>query len=163
MKTMLLPALALAALPTFGAGGGEPPSVKVTFGQPTIRQKLFYEKLYEKKPYPDATLYYYSNGVYKIISPGEEHYGVYVVHGKLTDDQYQVDFISLPSADWGGKTARHFLKFDRKAGTFTQQATWEEDPNIAPQYGRFSQDANDITDPRPIKWETHAEGEQRQR
>ncbi len=69
MKTMLLPALALAALPAFGAGGGEPPSVKVTFGQPTIRQKLFYEKLYEKKPYPDATLYYYDNGVYKIISP----------------------------------------------------------------------------------------------
>lgn len=86
-----------------------------------------------------------------------------MVHGKLTDDQYQVDFISLPSADWGGKTARHFLTFDRKAGTFTQQATWEEDPNIAPQYGRFSQDVNDIADPRPIKWETHAEGEQRQR
>lgn len=163
MKTMLLSVLALAALPAFGAGGGEPPSVKVTFGKPTIRQKLFYEKLYEKKPYPDATLYYYDNGVYKIISPGEEHYGVYVVHGKLTDDKYEVVFISLPSPDWGNKTAQHVLTFDRKAGTFTQQATWADDPNIAPQYGRFSQDANTIADPLPIKWDTHAEGEQRQR
>ncbi len=54
------------------------PSVEVRFGKPTFMQKLFYEKMYEKKPFEDATLYYYDNGVYKIISPGEEHYGVYV-------------------------------------------------------------------------------------
>ncbi len=48
------------------------------------------KKCTKKKPFPDATLYYYDNGVYKIISPGEEHYGVYVVRGHLTDDEYAV-------------------------------------------------------------------------
>lgn len=119
--------------------------------------------MYEKKPFPDATLYYYDNGVYKIISPGEEHYGVYVVRGHLTDDEYAVQYISLPSADWGGKTAHHYLKFNRKTGTFTQQATWEDDPNIAPQHGRFSQGSNTIADPRSITWKTHADPDQKSR
>ncbi len=165
MRKMLFSILALVAAPMMAAegGGAQPTSVEVKFGKPTVKQKLFYEKMYEKKPFPDATLYYYDNGVYKIISQGEEHYGVYVVRGHLTDDQYSVHYISLPSADWGGKTAHHFLKFDRKAGTFTQQATWEEDANIAPQHGRFSQGDNTIADPESIKWETHAEGEQRTR
>ena len=37
----------------------------------------------KKKPYPDAMIYYYSNGLYKILSQGEEHYGVYVLRGGL--------------------------------------------------------------------------------
>ena len=165
MKKMLLFFLALTTMPILAAEGGgtQPPSVEVQFGKPTVKQKLYYKKMYEKKPFPDATLYYYDNGVYKIISPGEEHYGVYVVRGHLSDDEYAVDYISLPSSDWGGKTAHHALKFNRKTGQFTQQATWEDDPNIAPQYGQFTQDENDIKDPRVIKWDTHAEPEQRNR
>lgn len=165
MRRTLLPILTFAMTPIVAAEGGGtlPPSVEVRFGKPTVKQKLFYEKMYEKKPFPDATLYYYDNGVYKIISPGEEHYGVYVVRGHLTDDEYAVHYISLPSSDWGGKTARHYLKFNRERGTFTQQATWEDDPNIAPQYGRFTQDENSISDPRPIQWDTHSESEQRNR
>ncbi|AVS66486.1 hypothetical protein C8245_13100 [Paracidovorax avenae] len=157
MKKMLLSLMAcsMAAIVSAQDGGAQAPSVAVNFGKPTFTQKLFYEKLYEKKPFEDATLYYYDNGVYKIISPGEEHYGVYVVHGKMTDDEYAVNFISLPSTDWGGKTAMHALKFNRKTGKFTQQATWEDDPNIAPQYGRFSQEANTIADPRPVNWDNH--------
>ncbi|WP_192888474.1 hypothetical protein [Paracidovorax avenae] len=150
-----LMACSMAAIVSAQDGGAQAPSVAVNFGKPTFTQKLFYEKLYEKKPFEDATLYYYDNGVYKIISPGEEHYGVYVVHGKMTDDEYAVNFISLPSTDWGGKTAMHALKFNRKTGKFTQQATWEDDPNIAPQYGRFSQEANTIADPRPVNWDNH--------
>ncbi len=156
----------LAAIAPLGAAQSAvaaPASVTVQFGKPTIEQKLFYEKMYEKKPFPDATLYYYDNGVYKIISKGEEHYGVYVVHGHLTDDEYAVQYISLPSSDWGGKTAHHYLKFNRKAGTFTQQATWEDDANIAPQNGRFSQGENGIVDPRTITWQTHADPEQKSR
>lgn len=165
MKKSFLTILAFLATPLIAAEGSgtQPPSVEVKFGKPTVKQKLFYEKMYEKKPFPDATLYYYDNGVYKIISPGEEHYGVYVVQGHLTDDEYAVHYISLPSSDWGGKTAHHFLKFNRKTGVFTQQATWEDDPNIAPQHGRFTQDENTIHDPRPIKWDTHSELEQRNR
>jgi hypothetical protein len=165
MRRTILSILTLAMTPVVAAeGGGTPaPSVEVEFGKPTVKQKLFYEKMYEKKPFPDATLYYYDNGVYKIISPGEEHYGVYVVRGHLTDDEYAVHYISLPSPDWGGKTAHHYLKFNRKTGVFAQQATWEDDPDIAPQHGRFTQAENSISDPRPIKWDTHSEPEQRDR
>ncbi len=164
MKKLLLSLVActMATIVSAQGGGGAPaPSVEVQFGKPTFTQKLFYEKMYEQKPFEDAMLYYYDNGVYKIISPGEEHYGVYVVQGKLTDDTYAVNYISLPSTDWGGKTAMHALKFDRKTGKFTQQATWENDPNIAPQWGRFSQDVNTIADPRPVNWDNHTDPGQR--
>jgi hypothetical protein len=161
------PLAALSLLATLFATTGfaaaaQTPSVDVPFGRPTFKQKLFYEKMYDKKPFPDATLYYYGNGVYKIVSPGEEHYGVYVVHGHLTDDEYAVDYISLPSTDWGGKTAHHILAFKRKSGTFTQQATWEDDPSIPHQYGRFTQDTNIIDDPRAIHWATHGDTQHRE-
>jgi hypothetical protein len=155
-KTLTVLSLLAAVLASTGlAVASRQPSIDVPFGRPTFKQKLYYEKMYEKKPFPDATLYYYDNGVYKIVSPGEEHYGVYVVHGHLSDDEYAVDYISLPSPDWGGKTAHHALKFDRKRGTFTQQATWENDPTIPPQYGRFTQDTNTVGNPHDIHWATH--------
>ena len=164
MKTMLT-SLLLAAMPLCASEhpASDRPSIDVQVGKPTIQQKLFYRKMYEKKPFPDATLFYYNNGIYKIISQGEEHYGVYTAHGRLTDEHYEVHYISLPSSDWGGKTAHHYLKFDRKAGTFTQQASWEDDPDIAPQWGDFSQSENTIVDPRSITWKTHASPEQLQR
>jgi hypothetical protein len=162
---MFITFLMLAAMPLSSAGNiaADRPSISVQFGRPTIRQKLFYRKMYEKKPFPDATLFYYDNGTYKIISQGEEHYGVYVARGHLTDDEYSVHYISLPSSDWGGKTAHHYLTFNRKTGRFTQQASWEDDPDIAPQYGDFSQDENTIADPRSITWKSHASPEQKGR
>ncbi|KVT51490.1 hypothetical protein [Burkholderia ubonensis] len=165
MNKILFSIPLLAILPACAAENStaRPPSIEIQFGKPTVEQRLFYKKMYERKPFPDATLYYYDNGVYKIISPGEEHYGVYVVRGHLTDEEYAVHYISLPSSDWGGKTAHHFLKFNRKAGTFTQQATWEDDPNIPPQDGLFSQEKNTIADPRSITWATHADPEQKSR
>ncbi len=75
MKKVVLSLLACSMASIASAGGGgaaQTPSVDVRFGKPTFTQKLFYEKMYEKKPFEDATLYYYDNGVYKIISPGEE-------------------------------------------------------------------------------------------
>jgi hypothetical protein len=164
-KTLLANLSACVAAPVLAAAPASDtePAVRVQFGKPTFEQTLYYEKLYEEKPFPDATLYYYDNGVYKIISPGEEHYGVYVVQGRLSDDAFAVHYISLPSSDWGGKTAHHYLRFDRRAGGFTQQATWEDDGSIPPQHGRFSQGPNVIADPRSIKWETHADDAQRNR
>lgn len=40
----------------------------VSFGQPTIKQVLHYRKMYDKKPFPDAEIYYYDKGTYEIIS-----------------------------------------------------------------------------------------------
>ncbi|XRD90725.1 hypothetical protein ISN72_00135 [Dyella nitratireducens] len=159
---MFISFLMLAAMPLSPVGNDttEQASISVQLGKPTIQQKLFYRKMYEKKPFPDATLFYYDNGMYKIISQGEEHYGVYVVRGHVNDEEYSVHYISLPSSDWGGKTAHHYLKFNRKTGKFTQQASWEDDPDIAPQYGDFSQEKNTVADPRPITWKTHSTPEQ---
>lgn len=91
-------------------------NLTVSFGQPTIKQVLHYRKMYDKKPFPDAEIYYYDNGTYKIISQGENHYGVYVMQGKFDDETFTVRFISLPSADWGNKTAFHQLTFVRGTG-----------------------------------------------
>ncbi len=88
----------------------------IRIGRPTVKQVLHYRKMYEKKPFPDAELYYYDNGVYKIISQGENHYGVYTMQGDFDDETFTVRFISLPSIDWGNKTAFHQLTFVRGDG-----------------------------------------------
>ncbi|MBP3860072.1 MULTISPECIES: hypothetical protein [Pseudomonas] len=134
-----------------------PPLINVEVGQPTFIHRLHYKKMYSEKPFEEAVLYYYDNGLYKIISPGENHYGVYVVEGDFTDDQYRISYISLPSPDWGGNVARHDLVFNKSSLTFEQKALAKVDQNIGLQNGRFVLDRNLIQDPQPITWETHAQ------
>lgn len=113
----------------------------VSFGQPTIKQVLHYHKMYDKKPFPDAEIYYYDNGVYKIISQGENHYGVYSMQGKFDDETFTVRFISLPSSDWGNKTAFHQLTFIRgeKQNVFIQNAIVDTGEANAQQNGTYTQ------------------------
>ena len=133
------------------------PLINVEVGQPTYIHRLHYKKMYSEKPFEEAVLYYYNNGVYKIISPGENHYGVYVVEGDFTDDQYRISYISLPSPDWGGNVARHDLVFKKSSQTFDQKALAQIDQNIGIQNGRFVLDKNPEQDPGPITWETHSQ------
>lgn len=133
------------------------PLINVEVGQPTYIHRLHYKKMYSEKPFEEAVLYYYNNGVYKIISPGENHYGVYVVEGDITDDQYRISYISLPSPDWGGNVARHDLVFKKSSQTFDQKALAQVDQNIGIQNGRFVLDKNPEQDPGPITWETHSQ------
>jgi len=93
--------------------------------------------MYDKKPFPDAELYYYSNGMYKLISQGENHYGVYALQGSFDDENYTVRFISLPSDDWGNKTAFHQLTFVRgdDKNIFIQNAIVDTGEAIAQQNG----------------------------
>jgi len=128
------------------------PSVNVEFGEPSYIHRLSYNTLYKDKPFKDATLYYYDNGLYKIVSPGEEHYGVYVVKGAFTDQRYAISYISLPSVDWYGNVALHELTFDAGTGRFGQQAHLPSDQNIPPQDGTFLLEDNDAVDPRLITW-----------
>ncbi len=127
----------------------------VSFGQPTIKQVLHYRKMYDKKPFPDAEIYYYDNGTYKIISQGENHYGVYVMQGKFDDETFTVRFISLPSADWGNKTAFHQLTFIRneKQNVFIQNAIVDTGEAIAQQNGTYTQEKNSVTNPVSTSWE----------
>lgn len=127
-----------------------PPFINVQIGQPTYIHRLHYKKMYSEKPFEEAVLYYYDNGLYKIISPGENHYGVYVVEGDFTDDQYRISYISLPSPDWGGNVARHDLVFKKGSLTFEQKALAQVDQNIGLQDGRYVLDNNPVQDPMPI-------------
>ncbi|PXW15874.1 hypothetical protein BY447_4406 [Pantoea sp. JKS000250] len=127
----------------------------VSFGQPTIKQVLHYRKMYDKKPFPDAEIYYYDNGTYKIISQGENHYGVYVMQGRFDDETFTVRFISLPSSDWGNKTAFHQLTFIRneKQNVFIQNAILDTGEAISQQNGTYTQEKNSVTNPVSTRWE----------
>lgn len=128
------------------------PSINVSFGKPTFIHQLTYQKMYSEKPFEQAVLYYYDNGMYKIISPGEDHYGVYVVDGEMTDETYSVSYISLPSADWGGNVARHDLTFHRDSLKFEQKALAEVDKHIPLQHGTFTLGTNLIENPVNETW-----------
>lgn len=129
-------------------------TLAVSFGEPTFRQVLHYRKMYEEKPFPDAEIYYYKNGMYKIISQGENHYGVYVMQGDFNDETFTVRFISLPSADWGNKTAFHQLTFVRgdKQNIFIQNAIIDTGEAIAQQNGTYIQEKNTVKNPVPTSW-----------
>lgn len=127
-------------------------SLPVAIGQPTLKHTLRYKKMYEEKPFPDAVIYYYDNGIYKILSQGEDHYGVYNLQGSFTDDTYVIRFVSLPSSDWGGKTAFHQLIFIASENLFVQDAIVDTGEAIARQYGNFRTEPNKVADPRPERW-----------
>lgn len=129
-------------------------TLAVNFGEPTFKQVLHYRKMYDKKPFPDAEIYYYSNGLYKIISQGENHYGVYVLQGQHSDETYTVKFISLPSADWGNKTAYHQLTFIRGGAenVFIQNAIVDTGEAIAQQNGTYTQEKNTVSNPLNTDW-----------
>ncbi|MCM6771902.1 hypothetical protein NDR87_03585 [Nocardia sp. CDC159] len=113
-----------------------------------------YRDLYGPKPFPDATLLFYDNGLYAILSEGENHYGTYVIgRGDFGHDEFEIDFISLPSADWNGRAVRHELRFDCRTVSFVQQLTNPDDPNVAPQRGTFTITANPVADPTTLTWE----------
>lgn len=148
----------LGLLFSVGVAAAEAPTVlHVNFGKPTFTHHLTYQKMYSEKPFEKATLYYYDNGLYKIISPGEEHYGVYINHGTFTDASYSVSYLSLPSVDWQGNVAKHELTFNSKTATFQQQAMAQSDKSIPLQFGTYKQAANTVSNPLPLRWNNTAE------
>jgi len=126
-------------------------SINTSFGKPTYIQTLYYLKMYDKKPYHDAILFYYSNGMYKIISPGEEHYGTYVVKGSFKDKKYSVYYMALPSSDWGNKTAYLHLQYNNVNKTFTQQTLLFTQEKVPNEYGAFKIKDNNQANPLNIK------------
>lgn len=133
------------------------PSITVEFGKPTYIHRLHYKKMYSEKPFEEAILYYYDNGLYKIISPGENHYGAYVVEGAFTDEEYKISYISFPSSDWGGNVARHDLVFRKKGMIFEQKALAQVDQNIPLQHGLYLQEKNAEDSPVAITWDSHGQ------
>jgi len=126
--------------------------LSIEFGAPTLIHHLTYQKMYSEKPFEKAILYYYDNGLYKIISPGEEHYGVYIIQGETTDPTYTINYMSLPSSDWGDNVAKHDLVFHNDTLKFEQQALAHTDQNIPLQFGVFTTEKNTFSNPLPVKW-----------
>ncbi|WP_411381795.1 hypothetical protein [Pseudomonas sp. MPB26] len=130
-----------------------PLTIPVELGAPTYKIDLLYAVLYDAKPFEDAVLLLYDNGVYKILSPGENHYGVYVIKGSIEGSRWEMTFISIPHEDWYDNVALHTLSFEKAALTFGQQAYLPSDPNIPKQHGTFQIHANTIVDPRETTWD----------
>lgn len=136
------------------ASPGSASTLNIAFGTPTRMQRLYYRKMYDKKPFADAVIFYYDNGLYKIISPGEEHYGSYVIDGDFDAPRYTVHYIALPSADWNNTSAYHVLEFDHSSGDghFLQRAIVPIDGKIPQQHGHYHMLANPVRDPVPVDW-----------
>lgn len=134
---------AMAGLGAVGATHAAAPPAPLTIvpGAVVATQKLHYRKLYEAKPFPEATITYHADGTYHIVSEGEDHAGVYVLQGNFSDETYTVRYISLPSPDWGNRTAFHQLTFvagqDARSGVFIQNAITDTGEAIAQQNGRY--------------------------
>lgn len=138
----LLTSLAATALPANVAVAGAPAPITVQPAAQVATYHLHYRKLYDAKPFPNATLTHYANGVYRITSEGEDHYGVYVAQGNVGDQSSTIRYVSLPSPDWGNRTAYHQLTFitgtDQGSGLFVQNAITDTGEAIAQQNGTFS-------------------------
>jgi hypothetical protein len=98
------------------------PSIAVPLGKAVFAQAFRYTAMYGPKPFPEALLIYLDNGSYKILSPGEEHYGSYVSATELTATMppRHVSFLSWPSDDWDRNVASHTLTFNTDTGAYIQ-------------------------------------------
>ncbi|SMG17904.1 hypothetical protein SAMN06296010_0828 [Agreia pratensis] len=105
-------------------------SVAVPLGKPVFAQAFRYTAMYGPKPFPEALLIYLDNGSYKILSPGEEHYGSYVSATQLGTDlpPRHVSFLSWPSDDWDRNVASHTLTFNVDTGAYIQTLVLPGDP-----------------------------------
>jgi len=118
-----------------GAEASVAREVRVPLGAPVYAHVLRYTAMFEEKPFPEALLIYFDNGSYKIVSPGEDHYGSYVSATPMSEPQRQVSFISWPSDDWGRNVASHTLTFNPATGAFIQALILPGEPVARAQYG----------------------------
>lgn len=98
----------------------QPSAIKIPLGKPVYAQALRYTEMFDEKPFAEALLIYLDNGSYKIISPGEDHYGSYVSDASQGADPREVQFLSWPSSDWSNNVAAHTLVFNPQTGAFSQ-------------------------------------------
>lgn len=127
-------------------GGADATHVPVPLGTPVHAQALYYTELFDEKPFAEAVLIYLDNGSYKIVSPGEDHFGSYVSSTSLDEPPREVSFLSWPSSDWGGDVASHTLVFNPDSGAFSQALRLPGQPVPRVQYGYSAS----LPDPRAI-------------
>ncbi|MBY4127073.1 hypothetical protein HQO83_01560 [Rhodococcus fascians] len=109
--------------------------ISIPLGRPVFVQALRYTALFDQKPFAEALLIYTDNGAYKIMSPGEDHYGSYVSYTDVVANPQHVIFLSWPSEDWGRNVASHTLTFNPDSAAFTQVLVLPGNPVPRSQYG----------------------------
>jgi quercetin dioxygenase-like cupin family protein len=107
----------------------------VPLGAPVLVHALRYTAMYGEKPFDEALLVYLDNGAYKILSPGEEHYGSYVSAAEKGVAPRHVAFLSWPSDDWHRDVASHTLTFADDTGAFIQSLVLPGDAVPRAQHG----------------------------
>jgi quercetin dioxygenase-like cupin family protein len=107
----------------------------VPLGTPVLVHALRYTAMYGEKPFDEALLVYLDNGSYKILSPGEEHYGSYVSAAETGVVPRHVAFLSWPSDDWHRNVASHTLTFSDDTGAFIQSLVLPGDAVPRAQHG----------------------------
>ncbi len=110
-------------------------AISIPLGRPVFVQALRYTALFDQKPFAEALLIYTDNGAYKIMSPGEDHYGSYVSYTDPAENPRHVIFLSWPSEDWGRNVASHTLTFNPDSAAFTQVLVLPGSPVPRSQYG----------------------------
>jgi len=131
-EEFLQPAVpASVATPTATPAAGH----HVPLGAPVLVHALRYTAMYGEKPFDEALLVYLDNGSYKILSPGEEHYGSYVSASEPGVAPRHVAFLSWPSDDWHRNVASHTLTFSDDTGAFIQSLVLPGDAVPRAQHG----------------------------
>jgi hypothetical protein len=127
--------------------------VAVPLGRPIHAQALHYTELFDEKPFAEALLIYLDNGSYKILSPGEDHYGSYLSSTGYDEPPREVSFLSWPSSDWGGDVALHTLVFDPESGAFSQALRLPGQPVPRVQYGYAASLADPTSIDMTVGWD----------
>ncbi|CCE76025.1 cupin domain-containing protein [Clavibacter nebraskensis] len=110
-------------------------ALPVPLGAPVLVHALRYTAMFGEKPFDEALLVYLDNGSYKILSPGEEHYGSYVSTAGTGVAPRHVAFLSWPSDDWHRNVASHTLTFAEDTGAFIQSLVLPGDAVPRAQHG----------------------------
>lgn len=129
-------------------------SIEFNFGAPTHKHSLRYSSRNKNVLFLDACIYYYSNGLYKFMSPGESYYGAYVLNNDFKEQSYTIRYISLPSKEWGNNTVFHQITYinELTQKTFIQRDLSRGYTGANQLSGNFIDEINTECHPKDIYW-----------
>lgn len=116
-------------------------NLAVSFGQPTIKQVLHYRKMYDKSRFRMRRFIITITARIKSFLRAKTTTAFTLCRASLMM-KLSPCVLSLPSADWGNKTAFHQLTFIRgdRQNVFIQNAIVDTGEAIAQQNGTYTQE-----------------------
>ncbi|MBY0379102.1 MAG: hypothetical protein K2P99_01735 [Burkholderiales bacterium] len=131
-------------------------TLELSFGKPTYILTKTWQKLNNIKSnsyFSYSIMYFYSNGVFKIVAPKYERYGTYYLQGNFSANKFTIYAIVLPAIDVANTTSCDIVNFDNINHTFSFNSVLNHtDEKMKVRDGTFTLTTNDIINPVPIKW-----------